>query len=103
MYNLSYPLKKQGKIYDDFLKPTVSYRYSPNKTPNMALEDRRLDASNINSFDRISSMRGVEGGQSLTMGMEYIKKDKNQNEKLSIDLAQVYRDKPILIYQIKAH
>ena len=92
MYNLSYPLKKQGKIYDDFLKPTVSYRYSPNKTPNMALEDRRLDASNINSFNRISSSVGVEGGQSLTMGMEYIKKDNNQNEKLSIDLAQVYRD-----------
>ena len=58
----------------------------------MALEDRRLDASNINSFNRISSSVGVEGGQSLTMGMEYIKKDKNQNEKLSIDLAQVYRD-----------
>ena len=92
MYNLSYPLKKQGKIYDDFLKPTISFRYSPNKTPNMALEDRKLDISNINSFDRISSGSGIEGGQSLTMGMEYTKKDKNQNEKISIDLAQVYRD-----------
>ncbi len=34
---------------------------------------------------------GIEGGESLTMGLEYIKKDKNQNEKLSIDLAQVIR------------
>ncbi len=92
MYNLSYPLKKQGEIYDDFLKPSISFRYSPNKTPNMASEDRRLDISNINSFDRIASSSGVEGGQSLTMGMQYIKKDKDQNEKLSIDLAQVYRD-----------
>ncbi len=92
MYNLSYPLKKQGKIYDDFLKPTISFRYSPNKTPNMSSEDRRLDASNINSFNRISSSGGVEGGQSLTMSMEYIKKDKKQKEKLSIDLAQVFRD-----------
>jgi len=92
MYNLSYPLKKQGKIYDDFLKPTISFRYSPNKTPNMSSADRRLDASNINSFNRISTSGGVEGGQSLTIGMEYIKKDKNQNDKLSIDLAQVYRD-----------
>ncbi len=92
MYNLSYPLKKQGEIYDDFLKPSISFRYSPNKTPNIASEDRSLDISNINSFDRISSGSGIEGGQSLTMGMQYIKKDKNQNEKLSIDLAQVYRD-----------
>ena len=92
MYNLSYPLKKQGKIYDDFLKPTISFRYSPNKTPNIASADRRLDVSNINAFDRISSSEGIEGGQSLTLGFEYIKKDKDQNEKLSIDLSQVIRD-----------
>ena len=92
MYNLSYPLKKQGKIYDDFLKPTISFRYTPNKTTNMSSEDRKLDISNINSFNRISSFGGVEGGQSITIGMEYMKKDKKQNEKLSIDLAQVYKD-----------
>ena len=70
MYNLSYPLKKQGEIYDDFLKPTISFRYSPNKTPNMSSEDRRLDASNINSFNRLSISEGVEGGQSLTAGLD---------------------------------
>ena len=93
MYNLSYPLIKKGEIYDNFLKPTLSFRYSPNKTKNIALTDRRLDNDNINSFNRISSSDGVEGGQSLTMAIEYIKKDKDQNEKLSIDLAQVIRDK----------
>ena len=91
MYNLSYPLKKEGKIYDNFLKPNISFRYSPNKTKNIALENRRLDTTNVNSFNRISIDDGVEGGESLTMGLEYIKKDKNQNEKLSIDLAQVIR------------
>ena len=91
MYNLSYPLKKEGKIYDNFLKPNISFRYSPNKTKNIALENRRLDTTNVNSFNRISIGDGIEGGESLTMGLEYIKKDKNQNEKLSIDLAQVIR------------
>ena len=94
MYNLSYPLKKNGEIFDDFLKPQISFRYSPNKTKNIALTDRRLDSANINSFNRISSSDGVEGGQSLTMGIEYVKKDKDQNEKLSIDLSQIIRDKP---------
>ena len=91
MYNLSYPLKKQGKIYDNLLKPNISFRYSPNKTKNIALENRRLDTTNVNSFNRISIGDGIEGGESLTMGLKYIKKDKNQNEKLSIDLAQVIR------------
>ena len=91
MYNLSYPLKKEGKIYDNLLKPNISFRYSPNKTRNIALENRRLDTTNVNSFNRISIGDGIEGGESLTMGLEYIKKDKNQNEKLSIDLAQVIR------------
>jgi len=91
MYNLSYPLKKEGKIYDNLLKPNISFRYSPNKTKNIALENRRLDTTNVNSFNRISIDDGVEGGESLTMGLKYIKKDKNQNEKLSIDLAQVIR------------
>ncbi len=93
MYNLSYPLKKRGEIYDNFLKPKISLRYSPNKTKNMSLLDRRLDSTNVNSFNRISSSDGVEGGQSITMGIEYIKNDKDKNEKLSIDLAQVIRDK----------
>ncbi len=93
MYTLSYPLKKEGKIYDDFLKPTLSYRFSPNKTANIRSAERRLDSTNINSFNRISSNDGVEGGQSLTMGIKFNKNDKNQNEKFSIDLAQVIRDK----------
>ena len=91
VYNLSYPLKKEGKIYDNLLKPNISFRYSPNKTKNIALENRRLDTTNVNSFNRISIGDGIEGGESLTIGLEYIKKDKNQNEKLSIDLAQVIR------------
>ena len=91
VYNLSYPLKKEGKIYDNLLKPNISFRYSPNKTKNIALENRRLDTTNVNSFNRISIGDGIEGGESLTMGLKYIKKDKNQNEKLSIDLAQVIR------------
>ncbi len=91
MYNLSYPLKKEGKIYDNLLKPNISFRYSPNKTKNIASENRRLDTTNVNSFNRISIDDGIEGGESLTIGLEYIKKDKNQNEKLSIDVAQVIR------------
>jgi len=93
MYSLSYPLKKEGEIYDSFIKPSISYRYSPNNTRNISSEDRRLDISNINSFNRIAIGDGVEGGQSLTANFDYQKKDKNGNDKISLNLAQVYRDK----------
>ena len=40
MYTLSYPLKKEGMIYDKLLKPTLSVRFSPNNTKNMSNLDR---------------------------------------------------------------
>ena len=36
MYSLSYPLKKEGLLYDKLLKPTLSLRYSPNNTKNIS-------------------------------------------------------------------
>ncbi len=93
MYSLSYPLKKQGQIYDGFLKPNLSLRFSPNNTRNISNEDRRLETNSINSFNRLSMINGVEGGQSLTAGLNYQLKNKIGEEKISFDLNQVIRDK----------
>ena len=62
MYTLSYPLKKEGLIYDKLLKPTLSIRFSPNNTKNMSNLDRVMNINNINSFNRVSSDDGIEGG-----------------------------------------
>ena len=93
MYSLSYPLKKQGQIYDGFLKPNLSLRFSPNNTKNISNEDRRLETNSINSINRLSMVDGVEGGQSLTAGFNYQLKNKIGEEKISLDLSQVIRDK----------
>ncbi len=92
MYSLSYPLKKEGLLYDKLLKPKLSLRFSPNNTKNISNVDRVLTSNNINAFNRMSISDGVEGGQSLTAGLEYKLKNKNGLEKLSLDLSQVYRD-----------
>ena len=92
MYNLSYPLKKESQIYDNFITPTVSLRLSPNKTKNISSSDRRIDISNINSFNRLAISDGVEGGQSLTLGLEYKLTNKLDEEKITLDIAQVYSD-----------
>ena len=93
MYNISYPLIKQSKFSNDIFKPILSLRYSPNITKNLSNDDQRLDVSNINSFDRLGASDGVEGGQSATFGVEYKKSDLSGNEKINLELFQVFRDK----------
>ena len=93
MYSFSYPLKKEGQIYDRFLKPNLSLRFSPNNTKNISNEDRRLGINNINTFNRLSMNDGVEGGQSITAGFDYQLKNKLGDDKISLNLSQVYRDK----------
>ena len=93
MYTLSYPLRKKTELSESFLTPNLSYRFSPNLTRNISGDDRRLDITNINSFNRISDIDTVEGGHSITASMGYKKNDFNGNERLSIDVAQVISDK----------
>ena len=93
MYTMSYPLKKEGEFYNSFLKPKLSLRFSPNNTKNLSNEDRRLDISNISSINRLGISDGVEGGQSITTGLEYSFRDKIGEEKISLNLSQVLRDK----------
>ena len=93
MYTMSYPLKKEGEFYNSFLKPKLSLRFSPNNTKNMSNEDRRIDISNISSINRLGISDGVEGGQSITTGLEYSFRDKIGEEKISLNLSQVLRDK----------
>ena len=92
MYNLSYPLSKQSEFFDSFITPNLSYRFSPNKTKNISSKDRRLDISNINSFNRISENDAVEGGHSITTSLGYKKNDKFGDEKISFEIAQVISD-----------
>jgi len=92
MYSLSYPLLKQSEYYNSFITPNISYRFSPNKTKNISNKDRRLDISNINSFNRISEDGTVEEGHSITASFGYKKNDKFGDEKISLEIAQVISD-----------
>ena len=88
----SYPLKNIGANYDTFLTPVASLRYSPTETKNMTNSDRRIDATNIFSTNRISSNDAMEGGRSLTLGSEYKLTKKDNNDLLLLNLATVFRD-----------
>ena len=89
----SFPLKKKRDNFNSLLTPKISFRYSPNPTKNMSTVDRRIGIDNIFSLDRVGVNDAVEGGESLTIGNEYKITNKNNDERLLLNLATVYRDK----------
>ena len=90
-YNSSYPLEKKTKNYTNILKPIISARYSPNKSKNARNDDRRIDANNVFSFNRIGSNDSVEGGGSLSFGTEFYKADSSNRDIFSTKIANVFR------------
>ena len=100
IFESSYPLLREGLNFNSYLTPKLSLRYSPNSMKNLKSEDRRIDINNIFSLDRIGYSGTVESGQSLTIGTEYLKSrkidDNGDNEYptdiLELSLATVFRD-----------
>jgi len=88
----SLPMRKEDEKYKKFFIPTISLRYSPNKTANIVNEDKVVDVDNIFSLNRVGTDEIVEGGQSLTLGSEYKLFDKNDRELFNINLATMLRD-----------
>ncbi len=93
LYDVLYPLKKEGNTFDNFLTGKASFMYSPNKNKNVKNLDRIIDINNIYSQNRLGLDDSVEGGQSITLGGEYKIADKENNSILTAGLASVLRDK----------
>ena len=79
----------------------MTFKYSPNNSKNMTDDDKRLDINNIFGFNRLGTTTSVEGGSSITYGLDYL----NQISQIMRFLArklQIYLDqRKMKIYQIK--
>ena len=93
MYDISYPMKKEGDNFDNFLSGKASFMYSPNKNKNIKNLDRKIDFKNVFTQNRLGLNDSIEGGQSITLGGEYKITDKKNNNILNAGLAYVLRDK----------
>ena len=72
--NSSYPLKKKNENFINILKPLTSFKFSPYKNKkNLRDQDRRIDLNSIHNINRIAESDTVEGGASLTYGVEFNK------------------------------
>ena len=93
MTETSLPMKKISENSINYLKPIISLRYSPNDTKNISNNDVRLTYDNIFTLNRIGNNELVEGGKSISLGIEYEKFDLNNKNIFSLNLANTIRDK----------
>ena len=97
-YNVSLPMVKKTKTNFNTLEPKLSLRLSPHDMKNNEKLERRIDINNIFNSNRLSMNDSFEGGESVTLGLNYKKeKIKTKNDISEIEqyidfkLASVFR------------
>ena len=98
IYNASLPLIKKTPKSLNTLEPKISLRLSPHEMKNNSSELRRIDVNNIFTSNRLGLNNSFEGGESVTLGLNFKKEKVNTINKISdveeyIDfkLASVFR------------
>jgi len=87
------PLKKKLENSNNYLTPIISARFSPNNAKNISGDDFRLDYENLFSLNRIGRSDMVEGGRSLTIGVEFEKQNLSDEKIFGFKIGNVIKDK----------
>ena len=88
------PLIKKNEIFNETLIPRISLRTNPSDMKNHSESERRINTDNIFEINRLGIDDSFESGNSITLGVDYIKKNNkpDNNNYLEIKLASVFRD-----------
>ena len=92
MFESRFPLFKNNNNINKSFTPIISAKYSPTETKNLKNLDRRIDYSNVFSLNRLGESDTLEGGESLTFGVEYSELSPINEELISISLASIIRN-----------
>ena len=79
-YNVSLPMVKKTNTNFNTLEPKLSLRLSPHDMKNNRELERRIDINNIFNSNRLSMNDAFEGGESITLGLNF-KKEKIKTKK----------------------
>ena len=90
-FDASLPLQKKMPKYKNLLTPKISLRYSPNKNSNLSSKNLLLNYNNVYSLNRIGTSHEVEGGESLSLGLEFKKNDIKGFNIFDVKVANVLR------------
>ena len=87
----SLPLQKKLLNHTHLLKPIASVRYSPNGNSDISSKDVLLNFDNVFNLNRIGTTYEVEGGESLSLGLEFQRKNNVNNNLINFKVANVIR------------
>ena len=83
---------KETPNFNKNLSPKLSFRFNPSGSKNIKNLDRQINDTNIFSRNRLGLSDSLEGGQSLTLGLDYEILNKQDKEIFSSSIGQIYRD-----------
>ena len=90
--NTSYPLIKNSNNVKQKLTPKLSLRVNPGDMRKNANVNRTINTNNIFAIDRLGLEDNLEGGKSLTAGIDYTHSNFLNNDEIQLKLAKVIRD-----------
>ena len=98
IFDTMFPLEKDSVGVKELLTPKISFRFSPSQMKNNSTSNRRIDTSNLFSLNRVAASDTLEGGRSMTLGIDYKKEKENILENthetfLELKLGTVFRDR----------
>ncbi len=90
----SLPLKKDiNDNHTHYLKPLLSIRYSPNGNNDISTKDILLNYDNVFNLNRIGTSNQVEGGDALSLGLEFKRTDNYGFNILDFKVANVLKSR----------
>jgi len=92
-YNLQLPLIKQTQDAKKTITPKASIRVSPNDMKDFSSLERQIDINNFFDINRLGLEDTFESGKSLTLGLDYLSKNNQNDNKFNFQLGTVIRDK----------
>ena len=79
--------------YTHYIKPIMSFRYSPNGNNDLSNKDIMLNYNNVFNLNRINTSSEVEGGEALSLGLEFKRKNNEGLNILDFKIANVLKAK----------
>ena len=87
----SLPMQKIVSNYKHYLTPKVSFRYSPNDNSDISSKNILLNYNNVFGLNRIGASQEVEGGESISAGLEFKRENFGGFNIFDLKIANVLR------------